>query len=101
MFDEPPVGERAVEDGALDQGVGQVECELEVVVVAGPVPGVQEHLTDACGSAAASVVVPEAGVEAGGQAGGADAVQAPAVPRERRLTRDVLDAGAIEGEEEQ
>jgi len=34
MLDEPPVGVGSLAHGVPEQGVGQVECEREVVVVA-------------------------------------------------------------------
>jgi hypothetical protein len=101
VLDEPPVGVGTRSHRALQQRVGEVQGEVEVIPFARALPRVEEGLAQSRRAAASPVVVPEAGVQARGQTGGADAVQASAVPRQRRRVGDVLDACVVESEEEQ
>ena len=102
VLDEPPAGAVAVARSRDRRGRRRgPEREDEVVVVAEPLPGVEEHLAHPGGAAAAAVVVPEARAAALGDARGADRVQAAAVPLRRRLARHRRDPGVLEGGEEQ
>ncbi len=101
VLGEAPAGAVVVDHGAGDEGVAEHLREDEVVVLAAPLPGVEEDVTDPRGAAAAAVVVPEAGAQPLGDAGGADAVQAASLPLGGRLPRDGFDACVLEGGEEQ
>ena len=100
VLEEAPVRVSVRHDGPLDEGVPEPDREGELAVVAGPGVRVEEGVPHGCRAAAAAVVVPEPGPQPVRQAGHPDAVPAPRIPARRRLSRDLGDPGAVEGEEQ-
>ena len=88
-------------DGPLHERLSQADGEGEVGLGTRPRPGIEEGVPDARGSAASAVVVPEAWSQPFGQAGGPHAVAATRIPAGGGLSRDLGDAGPVEGKEEQ
>ena len=101
VLDEAPVDVVAVADRAVDDRVGERDREGEVLVVPVPLPDVEHHVADARRTAAATVVVPEAGVPALGDARDLERVQARALPVVRRAAGHRGHPGAVEGGEQQ
>jgi len=101
VLDESPVRVLVVIDGAIDQGVSQGDREGDVLLSAVTLPGVEDDIAGTGRAAAATVVVPEAWLEAFRDSRDAQRVQAGQLQLAGCGTADGGNSSAIEGCEQQ